>query len=105
VAWVLLLGVFVFDATVTLVRRVLRGERWYSAHRNHAYQRAVRAGWSHRQVTTGALLFMAALGLLAAEATARPDLVWLCALIALAGLGGCYAWIERVRPMPPSDGS
>ena len=32
--WLILLGVFVVDATVTLVVRVLRRDRWYEAHRN-----------------------------------------------------------------------
>ena len=40
--WVILLGVFIVDATVTLVRRLLRGEKVYEAHRSHAYQFASR---------------------------------------------------------------
>ena len=48
---VVLLGVFLVDATFTLVRRMLSGEVWYSAHRSHAYQKlAIRWG-SHRPVT------------------------------------------------------
>ena len=35
--WLLLLAVFFADATATLVRRVVRRERWYAAHRDHAY--------------------------------------------------------------------
>jgi hypothetical protein len=35
-----LLGVFVTDATVTLLRRLARGDAVFSAHRAHAYQRA-----------------------------------------------------------------
>ncbi|MGD8177131.1 MraY family glycosyltransferase [Marinimicrobium sp. ARAG 43.8] len=48
--WVILLGVFVTDATVTLVRRCLRGEKVYEAHRSHAYQRLARR-FGHRPVT------------------------------------------------------
>ncbi|HXW96392.1 MAG TPA: glycosyltransferase family 4 protein [Gemmatimonadales bacterium] len=48
--WLLLLGVFFGDATITLLRRMVRGERWYRAHRSHAYQRLVQAGWSHGRV-------------------------------------------------------
>lgn len=36
--WLILLAVFLVDATVTLVRRVWNGERFYEAHRSHAYQ-------------------------------------------------------------------
>lgn len=55
-AWVVLAAVFVTDATVTLLTRILRGERWYEAHRSHAYQRLSRR-WrgdrkaGHRSVT------------------------------------------------------
>lgn len=41
---------FVVDATATLLSRMLRGRRWYSAHREHLYQWLVRAGRSHAQV-------------------------------------------------------
>jgi Fuc2NAc and GlcNAc transferase len=49
--WVILLGVFIVDSTITLVRRVLRGERFYEAHRSHAYQYAARQFGQHRIVT------------------------------------------------------
>lgn len=40
----------VSDATYTLVRRLLRGENIFKAHRSHLYQRLHQAGWSHAQV-------------------------------------------------------
>ena len=43
---------FVFDTGITLVRRIVRGEKWYSAHREHFYQRLVRSGKSHTFVTS-----------------------------------------------------
>lgn len=49
--WLILLGVFVVDATYTLCRRLLRGEKVYQAHRSHAYQYASRHYGSHRTVT------------------------------------------------------
>lgn len=49
-AAVLVLAVFIVDAGLTLLRRVLRGERWYTAHRQHLYQRLIIAGWSHESV-------------------------------------------------------
>lgn len=71
-AWAILVGVFAVDATVTLVRRVLRGERFYEAHRSHAYQRAaVRAG-AHRPVTL---------------AVAAINVGWLLPVAVLAGRG------------------
>jgi UDP-N-acetylmuramyl pentapeptide phosphotransferase/UDP-N-acetylglucosamine-1-phosphate transferase len=38
---------FLADATITLVRRALRGEKVWQAHREHFYQRAVLGGLSH----------------------------------------------------------
>ena len=40
---------FVLDASVTLVRRGLRGEKVWHAHKEHYYQRLIRMGWSHRK--------------------------------------------------------
>lgn len=42
---------FVFDSIITLIRRGLRGEKVWSAHREHLYQRLVIGGWSHSTVT------------------------------------------------------
>jgi Fuc2NAc and GlcNAc transferase len=55
-SWAILLGVFVVDATVTLLRRMLHGERWYEAHRTHAYQHAAMRWGSHRRVTVAVLI-------------------------------------------------
>jgi UDP-N-acetylmuramyl pentapeptide phosphotransferase/UDP-N-acetylglucosamine-1-phosphate transferase len=44
------LAPFLIDATVTLVRRVRRGEQVWRAHRSHMYQRLLAGGWSPRQV-------------------------------------------------------
>lgn len=49
--WLVLAAVFVTDATVTLVTRLLRGECWYEAHRIHAYQKLARRWGGHRPVT------------------------------------------------------
>ena len=40
---------YLADASLTLARRLLRGERIWAAHREHAYQRAVQGGMSHAQ--------------------------------------------------------
>lgn len=46
----LVFSVFIVDASVTLLRRLLRRENIAQAHRSHYYQRAVQLGFSHRQV-------------------------------------------------------
>ncbi len=74
---------YLADASLTLLRRLLRGERVWRAHREHFYQKAVAAGLSHAQVVAAVLGADAALLALALWATlARP---WLpLALGALA---------------------
>lgn len=49
--WIILFGVFWFDATLTLVRRKINGEQLSLAHKKHAYQRLNQAGWTHYKVT------------------------------------------------------
>jgi Fuc2NAc and GlcNAc transferase len=49
VAWMVLL-VFICDSTLTLVARVIKGERWYTPHKQHLYQRLIVNGWSHARV-------------------------------------------------------
>lgn len=70
-AWLILLGAFIVDATVTLARRGLRGEKIYEAHRSHAYQHAARKYGSHIPVTL---------------AFAGINLVWLFPLALLVAL-------------------
>lgn len=78
IIWLVLLGVFVVDATVTLLIRVLQGERWYEAHRTHVYQLAVQAGYSHKQVTRAVLGLNLCLAVVAGIAWLWPQ--WLLAV-------------------------
>ncbi len=49
--WVILLALFITDATVTLLIRMKNGERWFEAHRSHLYQQLSRKWGDHRSVT------------------------------------------------------
>lgn len=71
-SWLILLGVFIVDATWTLICRMLRGERVYEAHRSHAYQFASRRYGQHLPVTL---------------AVAALNLFWLFPLSVLVGAG------------------
>jgi Fuc2NAc and GlcNAc transferase len=97
--WLLLYAVFAADATITIIRRVWRGEQWYAAHRSHAYQRLVQAGWSHASVTGAILLLNVVLGVLAWRVMVRPGL--LGSVLATVG-AGCilgYLLVEHRYPM------
>lgn len=83
-AWfpLLVFSPFVVDASATLLRRMLRGERIWQAHRDHYYQRLVRMGWSHRRLALAEYALMAGAGLSALLMRDQPlELQW-------AGLGG-----------------
>jgi UDP-N-acetylmuramyl pentapeptide phosphotransferase/UDP-N-acetylglucosamine-1-phosphate transferase len=60
---------FIVDASMTLTRRLLRGERVWEAHRQHYYQRLILSGWSHRRT-----------------ALSEYGLMVLCGVVALIGL-------------------
>jgi len=67
-SWIILLGVFIVDATWTLIQRLLRGDKVYEAHRSHAYQRATDRFKQHQVVTLSVvtinLLYLLPLALL-----------------------------------------
>jgi UDP-N-acetylmuramyl pentapeptide phosphotransferase/UDP-N-acetylglucosamine-1-phosphate transferase len=68
---------FIVDATLTLARRALRGERPWEAHRGHYYQRLVRLGWGHRKTALAEYAAMSACGIAAVAARdASPALQW-----------------------------
>jgi len=67
---VLIFSPFIVDATVTLIRRFLEGEKVWQAHRTHYYQRLVRLGWGHRKTVLWQYVLMAACSLSALVATA-----------------------------------
>jgi UDP-N-acetylmuramyl pentapeptide phosphotransferase/UDP-N-acetylglucosamine-1-phosphate transferase len=97
--WILLLGVFVVDATITLLRRVVRGETWYAAHRSHAYQRIVRAGHPHARVSTAVAMVNFVLGAIMFVTLVSPRSTLALEAAALAGLVTLYFLVEKIQPM------
>lgn len=99
--WLIVYGVFWFDATVTLLRRIWAGERWYTAHRAHAYQRLYQAGWSHRKVLLAISGLNTVLSAAALWAHVYPSTIPWMFLATLIMLGGGYGGVEWLRPMYP----
>jgi Fuc2NAc and GlcNAc transferase len=85
--WLILLAVFIVDATVTLLRRFCRGEKWYEGHATHAYQQAARQYKSHAKVTITViainLLWLAPLAWLSVQ---RPELGMALTVLAMLPL-------------------
>lgn len=82
---------FLVDASLTLMRRGLRGERVWLAHREHYYQRLVRMGWSRRRLITAEYLLMAAAAGSAMALLSWPLLQWPL----LAAWGALYFVLAR----------
>lgn len=70
--WLILLGVFVVDATITLIYRALQRETLSQAHCNHAYQHAARYYGKHFPITMG---------------VAAINLLWLLPIAVVVSLG------------------
>jgi len=98
-AWIILTSLFWFDATLTLVRRMLAGEKWYQAHRSHAYQRMLQHGWSHRKVLISAMLVNVVLSSLAFICVYDPRLQAFAFAGALILLTCLYLMVEATKPM------
>ena len=76
---VLVFSPFVVDATYTLLRRALKGERIWEAHRSHCYQRLVLGGWSHKKTVlwSYSLMVMCAISAVLASDWSVPAQQWL----------------------------
>ncbi|HEX7952129.1 MAG TPA: glycosyl transferase, partial [Burkholderiales bacterium] len=77
---------FVVDTSTTLVRRALRGERVWQAHRQHYYQRLILSGWSHRSTVLGEyglMLICSAVAVYCLHAPAAAQSLFILALVAV----------------------
>ena len=85
--WVLLVGVFIVDATLTLFNRFRRKQRWLEGHASHAYQNAARHYKSHAKVTITVLLInLFWLGPLAWLSMQYPEMGLVIAILGLLPL-------------------
>jgi UDP-N-acetylmuramyl pentapeptide phosphotransferase/UDP-N-acetylglucosamine-1-phosphate transferase len=92
---VLVFAPFIGDATLTLVRRALRGAKVWQAHREHYYQRLVRLGFGHRgtaYIGYALMLLCAALALYGRAQ--RPAVQWTMVAGGVVVLGVVAGWIE-----------
>ncbi len=100
---------FIADASVTLLRRLLRGERIWEAHRSHYYQRLVRLGWGHRRTAIAEYVLMAVVATLAVvvvHRTVELQMLAVCgAAVLLVGAGIVVdrAWARQGTPPRAPD--
>jgi UDP-GlcNAc:undecaprenyl-phosphate/decaprenyl-phosphate GlcNAc-1-phosphate transferase len=73
---ILVFSPFIVDATVTLLKRLLRGEKVWQAHKEHYYQRMIQMGFSHKKTALFEYVLMLAVGMSAVFLmTARSSLI------------------------------
>lgn len=93
--WLMLLSLFWFDATLTLLRRAKRGEKLSQAHKKHAYQRLNQAGLAHDKVV---LLAMGVNTLIFVVLYLLPQSVYLYLFLALiVVLYSLTRWIDNKK--------
>ncbi|CAD6509472.1 Undecaprenyl-phosphate alpha-N-acetylglucosaminyl 1-phosphate transferase [Paraburkholderia hiiakae] len=86
---------FIADASITLLRRLCRGEKFWQAHREHYYQRMVRSGVGHRRTAIYWYATMLAAVILAFWALSRPAWEqWLIFAVWYGVLGCCGLIID-----------
>ncbi|MCA8101652.1 MraY family glycosyltransferase [Burkholderia contaminans] len=88
---------FIADASVTLLRRLLRREKFWQAHREHYYQRMVRSGVSHGRTAIYWYLIMLAGIILGLWAKSRPELQQWLSFLAWYGVLACFGWLIDMR--------
>lgn len=87
--WLILSGVFIVDATITVIRRILRRAKWYAPHRSHAYQHLTMRWNSHLRATVAILLI---------------NVFWLAPVALTAAVYGTYALVGTVAGLLPLMG-
>ncbi|MDP6398415.1 MAG: glycosyltransferase family 4 protein [Arenicellales bacterium] len=103
-AFFILLGIFWFDATYTLIRRLLSGAPITEAHREHLYQRLILANWSHQKVALSTAVLALVMAVLASAVTRTPENGLWFFLLALAILLGYTALVTRLGTKDRSPG-
>lgn len=93
--WLILFGLFWFDATITLFRRYRNGEKLSQAHRKHAYQRAVQSELSHSSVVWFGMLLNLVLLILGYVAFIQPSYVMGCLAAASFVLFGAMRIVDK----------
>ena len=79
---VLVFSPFIVDATATLFKRALRGEKVWQAHRLHYYQRLIQMGWGHKKTALVEYILMLSIAICALVMLRLPYL-WVVLLLSL----------------------
>lgn len=93
---VLVLGTFIADTTTTLLRRIVKRETWYKAHRSHYYQKLSDLGFSHARIAAINLALTGGLGASGLICLQQCQAVQAAILLSwLLLFAGAFLWIDR----------
>lgn len=101
--WFMLYGVFLFDATITLLRRMKAGEAWHKPHRLHAYQRLHQYGWSHSRLLLKVVLVNCILALFSILGFYYRNIIPILLIASILILIFLYFQVEQRKPMFPKN--
>ncbi len=101
--WFMLNGLFLFDATSTLIRRVIKKEKWSMPHKKHAYQRLRQSGFTVPLILLGQLFLNSSFLILVLllEMKVAPSI--LLVLLQMGFIFLIYGLIEKIFPMFQSE--
>jgi UDP-N-acetylmuramyl pentapeptide phosphotransferase/UDP-N-acetylglucosamine-1-phosphate transferase len=91
------------DASITLIRRLVRGEKIWTPHRSHFFQRATTMGWSVYQIVftvAGLNIFLGFCGWIAAHASSSSVTM----IAFMMALGATLATLRAFTRVPSEVG-
>jgi UDP-GlcNAc:undecaprenyl-phosphate/decaprenyl-phosphate GlcNAc-1-phosphate transferase len=98
---ILVFAPFIVDATLTLFKRILRGEKFWQAHRSHCYQRLVLSGWGQRRTVMAEYVLMILCGIAALAYQRLPEPYRVVLLVTCAALFALLITaVDRVQIEP-----
>jgi len=98
--WLMLTSLFWFDATLTLFRRWRNNENLSTAHRKHAYQRIVQAGFNHHKVVLYSIVINIIIMILVWFCLINPNMLLLLFFVNIIFLYVLVKLIDNRFPFP-----
>lgn len=99
IVFLILSCLFWFDATFTLIRRIINKEKISTAHRKHAFQRIVQAGFSHQKLLWWQLIInilLLVIAIVSIKFYPQFLLIWLLAAIIILFI--VIKFVDKKKP-------
>ena len=97
ISFLLLFSVFISDASLTISRRIIRGDTFWLPHRTHYYQRLANIGISHTKIVLGAVMIMLLTSLIASLSMSYRDMIPYLVLFTLIMVVSTLLWVVHLE--------